>query len=255
MHIAHLYTYPMKNNIIVITGGASGIGLALVKELIKENTVISLDRNPSKISALKTTFPKVESIQTDITSEEQLSLAMTAIEKKHGKIDILINNAGKGGPFDIIHSSEKQFRDGVEMEIAINYLAPLLLTKKALPLLEKSNQACVVIVSSGLAYMPIASLGGYCASKAAVHFAAMAIRHQLADIKIRVVEVLPPVVDTDMSKNATIRKMSADTFARIFLEKYNKGEQVMNIGQSAGLEKFSRFLPKTAFKALNKARS
>jgi uncharacterized oxidoreductase len=75
----------------------------------------------------------------------------------------------------------------------------------------------------------------------------------LATSKIRVVEVLPPVVDTELSKGTTMAKMPTDKFAKIFLKKLSKGENVMNIGQSGSLEKFTRFFPKLAFKMLNKA--
>lgn len=245
----------MKNKIIVITGGATGIGLAITKELIGDNMVISIDRTESKIAALKAALPKVESIRADVTSEADLSNAISIIEKTHGKIDLLINNAGKGGAFDFVKTPEKELMETIEMEMAINYLAPIRLTRKALPLLQKSSEPIVVMVSSGLAYMPLAFLGTYCATKTAIHFATMSIRHQLAALKIRVVEVLPPVVDTDLSKSATMPKMPADKFARIFLSRLEKGDTVMNIGQSASLEKFSRFLPKTAFKMLNKERN
>jgi uncharacterized oxidoreductase len=245
----------MENKIIVITGGATGIGYAIAKELTNNNTVISIDRNPAKIAALKSKLPKVDSIKADVTSNEELSSAIAAIEKSYGKIDVLINNAGKGSPFDFVKLSENELMENIEMEMAINYTAPIRLTKKALPLLQKSAAPMVVMVSSGLAYMPMAALGTYCASKTAIHFATMSIRHQLNSLKIRVVEVLPPVVDTELSKDAPVAKMPADKFAKIFLDKLSKGENVMNIGQSAGLEKFSRFLPKTAFKMLNKERS
>jgi uncharacterized oxidoreductase len=242
----------MKNKIIVITGGASGIGLAIIKELIGSNTVVSIDRTPAKIAALKAALPKVDTVKADVTSSDELNAAITHIEKLYGKIDVLINNAGKGGKFDFVNSEEKQMMDIIAQEMAINYTAPIMLTKKALPLLKKSNEPIVVIVSSGLAYVPMSFLGTYCASKAAIHFVTMSMRLQLEALKIRVVEVLPPVVDTDLSKEATVAKMPADKFAKLFLAKLSKGENVMNIGQTAGLEKFSRFLPKTAFKMLNK---
>lgn len=243
----------MKNKIVVITGGATGIGLAIAKELTANNTVISLDRTPAKIAALKIALPKVDSIQADVTSNDDLNNAITKIEKAYGKIDILINNAGLGSRFDFVNSSEKELMDGIEKETAVNYHAPILLTKKALPLLKKSSEPIVVVVSSGLAYLPIHFIGTYCATKAAVHFVTMSIRKQLGALKIRVVEVLPPVVDTDLSKDNTIaKKMPADVFAKQFISKLEKGENVMNIGQSSALDKFSRFLPKTAFKMMNK---
>jgi len=243
----------MKNKIVVITGGATGIGFAIAKELTKDNTVISIDRSPAKIEALKAALPKVESLKADVTSSEELSNVISSIEKTHGKIDVLINNAGKGEGFDFVNTPEKELIGKIEMEMSINYTAPILLTKKALPLLKKSSEPIVVIISSGLAYMPMSLIGSYCASKSAIHFITMSLRQQLAPLKIRVVEVLPPVVETDMSKGLKIKKMPADQFAKVLLAKLSKGENVMNIGQTAALEKFSRYLPKTAFKMLNKA--
>jgi short-subunit dehydrogenase involved in D-alanine esterification of teichoic acids len=242
----------MKNKIVVITGGATGIGIAIAKELAPHNTVISLDRTPSKIATLKATLPSIDSIEADVTSGTDLDKAIAHIEKTYGKIDVLINNAGKGSQFDFVKTPEKELMQNVETEIGVNYMAPIMLTKKALPLLKKSTEPIVVVVSSGLAYVPMSALGSYCATKAAIHFVTMSLRLQLKPEKIRVVEVLPPVVDTELSKNATISKMPAKKFAEIFLSKLERGEDVMNIGQSAGLEKFSRFLPKTAFKVLNK---
>ncbi len=242
----------MKNKIIVITGGASGIGLAIIKELISDNTIISIDRNQVKIDNLKKTVPKVNSILADITSGKDLDNAIATIKDSYGKIDLLINNAGKGGSFDFVNATEKDLLETIEMEMAINYKAPIMLTKKALPLLRKSDSPTVVIVSSGLAYIPMAFLGTYCASKSAIHFVAMSMRHQLAKSNIRVVEVLPPVVDTELAKDAPVAKMPVDKFAKTFISQLEKGVDVMNIGQTAGLEKFVRFFPKTAFKTLNK---
>ncbi len=242
----------MKNKIVVITGGASGIGFAIAKLLTNDNTVISVDRNPSKIESLKSALPKVISIKADITSIEELDNAISIIEKTQGKIDVLLNNAGKGSSFDFINAAEKDLMAGVENEISINYYAPIRLTKKALPLLKKSSEPTVVIISSGLAYIPLSLIGSYCASKAAIHFVTLALRHQLAGEKIRVVEVLPPVVDTDLSKSTTVKKMPADTFAKIFLKKLASGKNIMNIGQTGALEKMSRLMPQTAFKMLNR---
>ena len=242
----------MKNKIIVITGGATGIGIAISKELIRDNTVVSLDRNDTKIAALKKSLPKVDSIKADVTSNEDLENAIKKIQAAYGRIDVLINNAGKGAAFDFVNASENDLARYLAMEMAVNYHAPILLTKKALPLLKKSTDPIVVVVSSGLAYMPMAALGSYCASKSAIHYVTMCIRHQLAPLKIRVVEVLPPVVDTELAKDAPVAKMPAEKFAQQFISRLEKGENVMNIGQTAGLEKFSRFLPGTAFKMLNK---
>ena len=139
----------------------------------------------------------------------------------------------------------------IAAEMAINYEAPILLTKRALPLLRRSSEPLVVVSSTGLVYMPMAAIGTYCASKSAVHVATMALRHQLAPLKIRVVEVMPPSVDTDLNFAEGVAKMAPDKFASIFLSKLSKGGDVINVGQSAMLEKLSRLAPGMAFRMLN----
>ncbi len=242
----------MKNKIIVLTGAATGMGFAIAKELIEKNTIISIDRNAEKIAALKTSLPKINSIRADITVDEEVDNAFKTIEQSYGKIEILINNAGKGGDFNFISMDEATLKQNMETEIAINYMAPVMLTKKALPLLQKSTEPVVVVSSTGLVYMPMAAIGSYCASKVAVHFITMSLRHQLKSLNIKVVEVLPPSVDTALNTAKGVKKMKPETFAQIFIKKLSKGDEVINVGESAALEKFSQFFPKMAFKMLNK---
>lgn len=76
----------MKNKIIVITGGATGMGFAIAKALIETNTIISIDRNAAKIEDLKVSLPKINSIGADITSNEDVDNAIKAIEQSWGKL-------------------------------------------------------------------------------------------------------------------------------------------------------------------------
>jgi len=242
----------MKDRVVVITGGASGMGLAIAKQLAAQNSVVSIDRNPSKIAALKQALPGVLSVKADLTNSEERNQAIAAIDKAFGRIDVLINNAGKGGDFDFVGTSEDELARNIAGEMAINYEVPVLLTKRALPLLQRSKEPVIVISSTGLVYMPMAVVGTYCASKSAVHVFAMALRHQLASRGIRVVEVLPPSVDTELNRAEGVAKMSPDEFARIFLSKLSKGKSVINVGQSSALATISRLAPRLAFRMLNR---
>jgi uncharacterized oxidoreductase len=243
----------MKNKIVVITGGATGIGFAIARELVPGNTVISVDRNPSKIAALKKELPSIHSIRADLTSSEDQKNAIATIEKSFGRIDLLVNNAGKGNSsFDFVRMEEAELQGTIESELAINYEAPVMLTKRALPLLKKSEDPVVVINSTGLVYTPLAIMGSYCASKAALHFLTMTIRHQLAPLKIRVVELPTPSVDTELNTAKGVQKLSPEQFAKAFLRKLSKGEEVIKVGQTVFLEKFSRIAPKMAFRMLNR---
>ena len=242
----------LQNKIIVITGGATGIGRALIAELLPANTVISLDRRPEKIAALGKEYPQVHSIRTDITNDPEVKAALTAIANDFGRIDVLINNAGTGAQFDFTDIGEEALQGMLGREITTNFLAPVLLTHRALSLLQKSPAPVVVFVSSGLAYTPIALFAGYCASKAAMHSFAMSLRHQLRKTSIKVVEVLPPTVDTDFNKGIEAPKMSPATFAKAFLQQLQRGKTSINIGQSKALSVFSRLLPGLAFRMLNR---
>lgn len=242
----------MKDQIVVITGAASGMGLAVAKQLAKSNQVVSIDRNPSKIAALRNVLPEVMSVKADLTVRAEREAAIARIGEVHGRIDVLFNNAGKGGPFDFVGSSEDDLMRSIESELAINYQAPILLTKHALPLLRKSQRPMVIVSSTGLVYMPMAAIGTYCAAKAAVHVFTMSLRHQLAPLGIRVVEVLPPSVDTELNFAKGVAKMAPDEFARQFLLKLERGAEVINVGQSAALQRISRLAPGLAFRMLNR---
>jgi len=242
----------LQQKIIVITGGATGIGRALVAELLPANTVISLDRSPEKIAALGQAFPAVHSLRADITNDPEVKAALVGITRDFGRIDVLINNAGTGAQFDFTDIGEEPLQGMLRREISTNYLAPVLLTHQALPLLKKSPAPVVVFVSSGLAYVPIASFAGYCASKAAMHAFARSLRHQLRKTNIQVVEVLPPTVDTDFNKGIEAPKMAPAAFAKAFLTQLARGKTSINIGQSRALSVLSRLMPGFAFKMLNR---
>src|SRR5689334_15038698 len=96
----------IQGKVVVVTGGASGMGLAIVRQLAAANSVVSLDRNPAKIAALKAAVPAARSIQTDITSAADRRAALDRIGGELGHIDLLINNAGVGGAFDFLGTDE-----------------------------------------------------------------------------------------------------------------------------------------------------
>lgn len=240
-----------KNQIIVITGGATGIGLALVKHFIADNQVISIDRNPQKIERLHKQVPTVKSIRADISKREETDEAIKQITNDFGKIDILINNAGIGKSYNFETTSEKQLTEIVFAEISINFIAPILLTKKCLPLISKSVSPKIVFISTGLVYMPDASSPTYCASKAGLHSFAMSLRHQFKNTNIQVIEVLPAAVDTEFNKELDVPKITTEKFVKIFTSKLGRGKTTIDIGMAAVLNKMSRFFPKFAFGIIN----
>lgn len=240
-----------QNQIIVITGGATGIGLALVKHFIADNQVISIDRNLKKIETLQKQVPKVKSIKADISKKNEIDEAVKQISKDYNKIDMLINNAGIGKYYDFKKTIETELIEIVVAEITTNLISPILLTKKCLPLISKSDSPKIVYISTGLAYMPDAGSPTYCSSKAGLHFFAMSLRHQLKGTNIQVIEVLPAAVDTDFSKGIDVPKISTEKFVKMFVSKLDKGQTTINIGMAIVLNKLSRFFPKFTFNIIN----
>lgn len=244
-----------SNQKVLITGGGSGIGLALAKKFLSnDNTVIITGRNLSKLEKVKEELPNIHIFQSDVTQEEEVKKLVAEIEGEFGGIDVLINNAGIMLLLDTGHEGnelQKQFE-----EIEINFHSPIRMLHHFLPQLKKSENAVLVNVSSGLAYVPFAQAPVYSGTKAAVHFWTKSIRPQLKPHHIKVIELLPPVVDTKLAHDAdlqddSLKPMPPEKLANIFWKGYTKGKEEITPGISVALKILSRLAPKFIFKQLN----
>lgn len=244
------------NQVVLITGGGSGIGLEIARVfLAHQNTVIITGRNLSKLEAVKRAYPAIHIVQSDVTSEEDVKTLVKKLEREFGGIDVLVNNAGIMNLVDAgddTNELQRQFE-----EIEINFHAPIRLLHHFLPQLKKSKQAVLINVSSGLAYVPFAQSPVYSGTKSALHFWTQSIRPQLKPHAIRVVELLPPVVDTKLAKDAdlkdeTLKPMAPEKLAAIFWKDYTKGKEEITPGISLALKLMSRVAPRFIFKQLNK---
>lgn len=242
---------------ILITGGGSGIGLALAQKfLANNNAVIITGRNLAKLEKVKQDFPKLHIYQSDVTSDEEVKKLSEAVQEKFGGLDVLINNAGIMNLVDA--GNEQNDLQKQIQEIEINYHSPIRVLHYFLPLLKKSKNAVLVNVSSGLAYVPFTQAPVYSGTKAALHFWTQAIRPQLKPHGIKVVELLPPVVDTplahgaDIAEDDNLKPMPPEKLATIFWKDYLKGKEEITPGISKALKVMSRLAPKFIFKQLNK---
>lgn len=243
--------------IVLITGGSSGIGFAIAKKFIdNNNTVIITGRNFAKLEKVKAEIPKINIFQSDVTDEAAVRMLADDVQQKFGAIDILVNNAGIMNLVDAGNESndlQKQMQ-----EIEINYNSPIRVLHYFLPQLKKSKNAVLVNVSSGLAYVPFAQAPVYSGTKSALHFWTLAIRPQLKPHNIRVVELLPPVVDTplahgaDIAEDDNLKPMPPEKLADIFWKDFKNGKEEITPGISKQLKLMSRLAPKFIFKQLNK---
>ncbi len=199
----------ISNNTILITGGATGIGLALAKELItNNNTVIVCGRRQQMLDLAKAALPSLVTLQFDISElSQRRELYKTCLEK-FPHLNIIINNAGIQREIDF-RKGESAYLDG-DSETQINLEATFHLTALFTPHLMQHVESAIINVSSGLGLVPLAIVPVYSATKAALHSFSISLRKQLADTSIKVYEILPPVVDTDLDRGARLKRGQTD---------------------------------------------
>jgi uncharacterized oxidoreductase len=246
-----------SNNTILITGGATGIGLALAVEFLKKgNVVIICGRRENALNEAKAKYPKLHIRQADISKlEERKNLINWSIQN-FPKLNTLVNNAGiqREFLFDDQNVAEK-FE--TENEIEINLTAPIHLTMLLLPYLKEQQNSSIINISSGLAYVPISIMPVYCATKSALQSFTKSLRYQLRNDNIKIFEVSPPVVDTDLDKGArdqrgqTNKGLKPEVVATETLKGLSNDNYNIPVGQVKILRIVSRIIPTKIFKILN----
>ncbi len=185
----------LKGNTVLITGGSSGIGLELVKALLKkENQVIICGRSVEKLEKAKRELPAVHIFRCDLSLQSEREKLYSWTVKNHSICNVLINNAGYANRMHIL--KDKDYLPLAEHEMQTNFIAPMSLIQLFLPHLEKQGNSYIINVTTGLVYLPKAVEPVYCASKAALHSFTQPLRLQIKDTGVQVIEVLPPAVNT-----------------------------------------------------------
>ncbi|MBD2692078.1 SDR family oxidoreductase [Anabaena catenula] len=235
----------LTGNTVLITGGASGIGLALARKfLCTNNKVIIINRNQQKLASVKAALPDITIEQADITDVQTLE----HITQKYSQINILINNAGIQYNYDF--TDPQISPDLIDRELRTNLIAPLQLTLLMIPHLLTKQSAAIINVTSGLALVPKQSAPIYCSSKAGLHIASKALRWQLEGTPIKVFEIIAPLVDTPMTQGRGKGKIQPDTLVEEFWRNFSRDKYEMLIGKSKLLYLLQRFLPQVAEKII-----
>ena len=183
----------ITNNKILITGGASGIGLGLTERFIKDNnTVIICGRRESVLKEVADKFPSVITKVCDLSKEEERIELYNWIAKNHSDLNVLVNNAGIQNWMNV---SDNDFYEKANTEIITNVLAPVHLTALFTQLPSLNT---IMNVTSGLAFVQFAKVPVYCATKAFFHSYTKSLRYQLKDKNIKVIEIIPPALNTDL---------------------------------------------------------
>lgn len=184
-------------NTILMTGGSSGIGRALAVALHQlGNQVVVTGRRQALLDEIVSSNPGMRSAVVDVQNLASLPAFADSIVRDYPRVNVLINNAGIMKSENLTDGSAQD--DVVEETVATNLLAPIRLTRLLLPQLKKQPRATVMTVSSGLAFVPMATTPTYCATKAAIHSWTQSLRYQLRDTNIEVLELIPPYVQTEL---------------------------------------------------------
>ncbi len=247
------------NNTILITGGATGIGLALAESfLAKGNTVIICGRREGKLREARAKHPALHIRVCDVGNATDRTALFSWATQEFPALNVLINNAGIQREIDFRRGTADFDTPTGESEIAINFEGVVHLTALFMPHLMMQSEAAVVQVSSGLALVPIAVAPVYCATKAALHSLSLTVRHQLRDTSVRVFEVLPPIVETDLDRGARERRgqkrdgISPEQVASETLQGIKNNEFEIAIGRVKALRIVSRIIPKRIFGVMNR---
>lgn len=181
---------------ILITGGSSGIGLEMARQLMaRGNVVIVTGRGRGRLNAASRALPGLHTIESDVSDADAIVQLHGEILAQFPALDVLVNNAGIMRNLDL---QQDRDLDDVTREIEIDLSGPVRMIQQFLPHLKTRPGALIVNVSSGLAFVPHPLSPVYSAAKAGIHAYTVALRVQLAGSGVTVVELAPPPVETPL---------------------------------------------------------
>lgn len=240
------------NKTVLITGGGSGIGFETARLLSeKGNRVIITGRNQDRLEKAASQLTNTTAIACDITVEADVKKLVGQVQEKFSDLSILINNAGTAYAYQLAAGASAFDKAGEEM--STNYLSMIRLTELLLPVLNKQKQAAIVNVSSIVVFAAAGRIPTYSASKAAVHSYTQSLRHALSkSTNIKVFELMPPLVNTDLSKEIGGENgIPPREVAEGLLSGLDKDEYEIHVVATAQIYQLFLSSPQNAFTALN----
>jgi len=246
----------LNNKTILITGGTSGIGLELARQLLQRgNTVIVTGRDRQKLDAASHSLPGIHAFQSDVSDPEAIVALHDKVLERFPALDVLVNNAGIMRNLNF--NRDRGLVD-VTREIEVNLCGPVRMVQSFLPHLKTRKDALIVNVSSGLAFVPMPLSPVYCATKAAMHSFSQSLRAQLSGTGVAVIELAPPGVETPLFRGEFVEEMKGQkamdvtVLARKAIAGIEAGKIEIRPGLSNVLKTMSRVAPQFMFSQLAK---
>lgn len=237
----------VSNNKILITGGASGIGLGLTERFIAENnTVIICGRRAAALQEVVTKFPSVITRVCDISVEAERTALYEWIAANHSDLNVLVNNAGIQQWITI---GGDDFYERAKNEITTNIEAPVHLTSLFIKLPQLKT---IINVTSGLSFVPLAKVPVYSATKAFFHSFTLSLQNLLKSKNIEVIEMIPPALNTDLGgKGLHDAAPPVSAFIDAVFTQLKEGKTTLTFGFSEAMAKAGPEELKITFDRMN----
>lgn len=235
------------NNKILITGGASGIGLGFTERFLKEgNTVIICGRREAPLKEVADKHPEVISRKCDLLKEDERVELFNWISEEHPDLNVLVNNAGIQQWMKV---DDDNFYDRAKEEVATNIIAPIHLTSLFIKL---PSLTTILNITSGLAFTPLTKVPVYSATKAFFHSYTLSLEHLLKEKNIEVIEVIPPALNTDLGgKGIHDSAPPVSEFIESIFKQLKEGKTTVSFGFSEIMTKAGPEELKNAFNRMN----
>ena len=200
----------LSGNTILITGAGSGIGRALALHFAKlDNQVIICGRRKNRLEEVAQMNANIDYQPCDISSPEDRNRLYEFCKEKYPQLNVLVNNCAVQTDYDLLAGTPGL--EYAEKEIDINLTAPILLTGMFLPDIMKQKDPVIVNVTSILGFMPLTRIPIYCAAKAGFHVYTLVLRKQLEGTGVKVFDVPPPRVETELNPEGRRKAALAGT--------------------------------------------
>ncbi|RBQ07643.1 SDR family oxidoreductase [Pedobacter miscanthi] len=244
-----------SQNTVLLIGGTAGIGLEIAKQLTAlDNHVIITGRNQERLDAAAASLKNVTTILSDVSKAGDVEQLVEKIKVDFPQLNIVINNAGRALVYNLTDQGQDAFANA-EDEMLTNYLSIIRINQKLLPVLLAQESSAIVNVSSIVAYVPGVNLPTYAGSKAALHSYSTSLRLSLEDTAVKVFELMPPLVDTEFSKeigghNGIKPSVVADDLVAALAN----DEYEIRVGDTAKIYELFRQSPVDALNVMNASR-
>ena len=234
----------------VVTGGGSGIGLAITKALRAAGSeVLIVGRNETRLNAARGDDSLILTVAADLAHADDRGRLIDQLSSGRS-LDILVNNAASMTRIDLHNPNAQSL---LEHDVALDLAAPVHLSIALLPVLRQRPEAAIVNVSTGLIYAPLAFNPGYSTAKAGLHAFTRSLRRQTRRDSIQVLEVFPPIVDTELTRDYGGPKIGPEAVGTAVVKALVHSRNELRIGRAKFLYSMSRIVPNGIFSMINRA--